>query len=167
MLVDQVMHFTWCYALCSLNHSEIISALNSFVVDAGAMAHCSLHLYQFWSKNFGRSDCKVDCWSLLQIVRIPFWLSIAEWSCGVHLANGNGNGALLHDGYADASHFSVLGPFQVMTYILCSVEGALTSTVELVHGVKPDYDVLFHLFTTGYFKHAHDGFQACDSIKSK
>ena len=34
------MQLTWCYALCSLSHSKIISALNLFIVDAGAVAHC-------------------------------------------------------------------------------------------------------------------------------
>jgi hypothetical protein len=34
----------------------------------------------------------------------------------------------------------------------------------LVYGVKPDYWLLFCLFSTGYFKHTTDGPRHCDGI---
>jgi hypothetical protein len=37
------------------------------------------------------------------------------------------------------------------------VEGIPNTPHELVFGVKPDLQVLFHLFSTGFFQKLHDG----------
>jgi len=39
LLVDQATRFSWVYALRSLNHKEIISVLQQFMIDAGASPH--------------------------------------------------------------------------------------------------------------------------------
>jgi hypothetical protein len=52
----------------------------------------------------------------------------------------------------------------VMNYLPCTVSGRLTSSHELVYGVKPDYRLLFCLFSTGYFKHSSDGSRCRDGI---
>jgi hypothetical protein len=45
---------------------------------------------------------------------------------------------------------------QVMNYIPCTVSGVFTTPHELVYGVKPDLRILFHLFSTGYFRKMKD-----------
>jgi hypothetical protein len=54
---------------------------------------------------------------------------------------------------------------QVSNYIpSCKVNDELTMPFEFVHGVKPDYRVLFRLFSTIYFRVERDGNQARDGI---
>jgi hypothetical protein len=53
---------------------------------------------------------------------------------------------------------------QVSNYIPCKVDGELTTPFELVHGVKPDYRVLFRLFSTVYFRVERDGNRTRDGI---
>jgi hypothetical protein len=45
----------------------------------------------------------------------------------------------------------------MVNYIPCKVNGELTTPFELVHRVKPDYRVLFRLFSTVYFRVKRDG----------
>ena len=56
---------------------------------------------------------------------------------------------------------------QVMNCLPCKVNGELTSPFELVHGVKPDYRVLFCLFSTVYFKHDSDASCNCDDVETQ
>ena len=56
---------------------------------------------------------------------------------------------------------------QVSNYLPCTVNGVPTTSFKLVHGVKPDYWVLFHLFSTGFFKHDHDGSCDHDGVESQ
>ena len=53
---------------------------------------------------------------------------------------------------------------QVMNCVPCTVDGVKTSSFELVCGIKPDYRVLFHLFSTSYIKHSSDVTHQCDGI---
>jgi hypothetical protein len=46
---------------------------------------------------------------------------------------------------------------QVVNYLPRKVNNKLTTPFELVHGVKPDYRMLFCLFSTVYFKVQQDG----------
>jgi hypothetical protein len=52
----------------------------------------------------------------------------------------------------------------VVNYLPCKVNNKLTTPFELVHGVKADYCVLFHLFSTMYFKVQWDGARDHDGI---
>lgn len=53
---------------------------------------------------------------------------------------------------------------QVANYIPCKVEGELTTSFELVHGVKPDYRILFRLFSTVYWRVERDGARERDGV---
>jgi hypothetical protein len=53
---------------------------------------------------------------------------------------------------------------QVSNYIPCTIEGISTTPHELVHGVKLDLRILFHMFSVGYFKHLRDGQHHCSGI---
>jgi hypothetical protein len=53
---------------------------------------------------------------------------------------------------------------QVANYIPCKVDGELTTSFELVHGVKPDYRILFRLFSTVYWRVERDGARARDGV---
>jgi hypothetical protein len=46
----------------------------------------------------------------------------------------------------------------------CRVNGELTTAFELAYGVKPDYRVLFRLFSVGYYKVYKEGERFCDGI---
>jgi hypothetical protein len=46
----------------------------------------------------------------------------------------------------------------------CKVNGELTTAHELAYGIKPDYRVLFRLFSVGYFKAYKDGDRFRDGI---
>ena len=61
----------------------------------------------------------------------------------------------------------VLHAIQVSNYLLSTVNGVATTSFELVHGVKPDYRVLFRLFSTGFFQHTHDSTHARDGFEAK
>jgi hypothetical protein len=52
----------------------------------------------------------------------------------------------------------------MLNYLPCTVSQVLISPHELVYGVKPDYQLLFRLFSTGYFKLTTDGTRHCDGI---
>jgi hypothetical protein len=52
----------------------------------------------------------------------------------------------------------------VANYIPCKVNGDLTTSFELVHGVKPDYRILFRLFSTVYWRVERDGARARDGV---
>jgi hypothetical protein len=54
--------------------------------------------------------------------------------------------------------------FQVMDYLPVTVNGLSTTPFELVYGVKPDYRILFSLFSTGLFRHETDGSRKRDGI---
>ena len=47
------------------------------------------------------------------------------------------------------------------------VNGVPTTSFELVYGIKPDYWVLLHLFSTGFFKHDRDGSRDRDGVESR
>ena len=49
LLVDWATRFSWVYALHSLNHKEIISVLQQFMIDAGASPH---HIYTDFDPKF-------------------------------------------------------------------------------------------------------------------
>jgi hypothetical protein len=53
---------------------------------------------------------------------------------------------------------------QVQNYIPCKVNDELTTPFELVHGVKPDYRILFRLFSTVYWRIERDGTQDRDGV---
>ena len=53
---------------------------------------------------------------------------------------------------------------QMVNYIPCKVNGELTTPFELVHGVKPDYRVVFRLFSTVYFRVKCDGARERDGV---
>lgn len=73
-------------------------------------------------------------------------------------------GTLINYIYADATKFLVLGNQTGHICYELSVSGILTTSYELVYGVKPDYRLLFCLFSTGYFKHSSDGSRCRDGI---
>ena len=58
----------------------------------------------------------------------------------------------------------------IMNYLTVTVAGITTSSHELVYRVKPDYRILFRLFSMGYFKHPkdsnceHDGIAEAQSM---
>jgi len=53
---------------------------------------------------------------------------------------------------------------QIQNYIPCKVNDELTTPFELVHGVKPDYRILFRLFSTVYWRVERDGARTRDGI---
>jgi hypothetical protein len=53
---------------------------------------------------------------------------------------------------------------RICNIFLCKVEGELTTAFELAYGVKPDYHVLFRLFSVRYFKAYKDGERFRDGI---
>ena len=55
---------------------------------------------------------------------------------------------------------------QVMNCLPCKVNGELTSPFELVHGVKPDYWVLFCPLSTVHFKHESNGSRDRDGVEA-
>ena len=54
-------------------------------------------------------------------------------------------------------YWGIRHAIQISNSLPCTVNGILTTPFELVYGVKPDYRILFCLFSIGYFKHACDG----------
>ena len=64
-------------------------------------------------------------------------------------------------------YWAVGHAIQVSNYLPSTVNGVATTSFELVHGVKPDYHVLFRLFSTGFFHHTHDSTHARDGLKAK
>ena len=55
----------------------------------------------------------------------------------------------------------------IKSYLLVLVDGHITSSFELSHGVKIDYRKLFHLFSTGYFEHAKDSTRQWQNIEAQ
>ena len=54
-----------------------------------------------------------------------------------------------------------------MNCLPVKANGELTSPFELVHGVKPDHQVLFRPFSTVHFKHDSDGSHDCDGVEAQ
>jgi len=63
-------------------------------------------------------------------------------------------------------YWAVHHAIQVSNYLPSTVNGVVTTSTEVVHRVKPDYHVLFHLFSTG-FHHTHDSIHARDHFEAK
>ena len=64
-------------------------------------------------------------------------------------------------------YWAVWHAIQVSNYLPSTVNGVATTSFELVHGVKPDYSVLFRLFSTGFFRHTRDSTRARDGFEAK
>ena len=64
-------------------------------------------------------------------------------------------------------YWGVWHTIQISNSLPCMVNGLQMTLFELVYGVKPDYYILFWLFSFGYFKHDYDGSQQHYGVKSK
>ena len=136
------MQLTWCYALCLLSHSKIISALNLFIVDAGAVAHC---IYtDFDPKILEGATAK---WIVERCHKLHASPSDCQLQNGLiehtwQMAMGM---VIAHLYMMDMQmpcmlwFWALWHAIQVMNYMPCSMEGVVTSPFELVHGIKPDY----------------------------
>ena len=165
ILVDRATRYCWIYALKSLCHTNIIKVFQQFQVDAGSLPH---RLYtDFDSK----------------LVAGPTGQFLLEHGCKVR-ASPSGRqdkNGLVERAWQTAvgmarsyitdmqmpRHFwywAIRQAVFVMNYLPCTVSNILTSSHELVYGVKPDYRLLFRLFSTGYFKHSSDGSRRRDGI---
>jgi hypothetical protein len=165
MLVDRATHYCWIYALKSLCHENIKKVFQQFQVDAGSLPH---RLYtDFDSK----------------LIAGPTEQYLLEHGCKVCASPNNWqdkNGlvecawqtavAMARSYITDMEmprcfwFWALQQAVFMMNYLPCMVSKILTSSHELVYGVKPDYRLLFRLFSTGYFKHSTDGSRHRDGI---
>eukprot|EP00957_Ditylum_brightwellii_P118837 9064478-Ditylum_brightwellii.AAC.1 len=56
---------------------------------------------------------------------------------------------------------------QIHNYIPRKLNGCLTSSFEIVHGVQPDLRILFRLFATRHFTHMQDATRERTTMESQ
>jgi hypothetical protein len=165
ILVDHATRYSWIYALKSLCHTNIIKVFQQFQVDAGSLPHW---LYtDFDSKLVAgptekfllEHGCKVR--ASLNSCQDKNGLVERAWQTAIAMARSYIMDMQMprHSWY-----WAIRQAVFVMNYLPCTVSHILTSPHELVYGVKPDYRLLFRLFSTGYFKHSSDGSRRRDGI---
>jgi hypothetical protein len=168
-LRDRTTRFQWLYGLRSLTQRNIIAALEKFHADAGGLPK---KIYTDFDPKLIAGE--TETWLLTKIPNQP---------CRIHAAPSgrqNENGlvergwqtivamarAYITDMQMPRAYWfwALRHATQVVNYLPCKVNNELTTPFELVHGVKPDYRVLFRLFSTVYFKVQRDGARDHDSI---
>jgi hypothetical protein len=169
ILVDRTTRFQWLYGLKTMTQSNIIEALTKFQADAGGLPD---KIYTDFDLKLIKGDTKK--WLLNRIPGKPCTVSAApsgrqnenglvknHWKTTVSMAR-----AYITDMQMPRSYWfwALRHATQVSNYIPCKVNGELTTPFELVHGVKPDYRVLFRLFSTVYFRVKRDGNCTRDGI---
>jgi hypothetical protein len=152
-----------------LTQRNIIAALEMFHADAGGLPK---KMYTDFDPKLIASD--TETWLLTEIPNQP---------CHIHAAPSgrqNENGlvkrgwqtiiamapAYITDMQMPCAYWfwALHHATQVVNYLPCKVNNKLTTPFKLVHGVKPNYHVLFHLFSTVYFKVQQDGARDHDGI---
>ena len=161
LLVGRATCFSWVYALWSLNHKEIINVLLQFVVDVRATPHCAY--MDFDPKLLEGKVLTWFCENSCKLHASPSgWQSqngLVEWAWQTAMAMAQSyimDMQMPHEYW----YWAVCHAIQISNYFPSTVNGFATTSFELAHGVKPDYCVLFHLFSTGFFHHVHDGVHA-------
>jgi Reverse transcriptase (RNA-dependent DNA polymerase) len=169
ILIDRTTRFQWLYGLRSLTQSHIIAALEKFHADAGGLPQ---KIYTDFDPKLISGE--TEKWLLTRIPSRPCRISAAPsgrqnenglveraWQTTVAMAR-----AYITDMQMPRTFWfwALRHATQVSNYIPCKVNGELTTSFELVHGVKPDYRVLFRLFSTVYFRVQRDGARDRDGV---
>jgi hypothetical protein len=155
LLVDRATRFQWIYGLRTMTQDNIIAALEKFHADAGGLPH---KIYTDFDPKLMAGD--TEQWLLTKIPDQPCRVSAAPsgrqnenglveraWQTTVNMAR-----AYITDMQMPRSYWfwALRHANQVANYIPCKVNDELTTPFELVYGVKPDYRILFRLFSTVY-----------------
>ncbi len=165
LFVDRSVRKHFVYPLRSLNHEEIIGCLDSLVVDAGCAPRRILT--DFDNKIL---DGRVTKWFQFHKVKVQAappgrqnqnGLVECAWQTSCNMARSYITDMRMPREYW---YWAIRHSFQVMDYLPVTVNGLSTTPFELTYGVKPDYRVLFRLFSTGYFCHEKDGTRKRDGI---
>ena len=158
MLVDHATRFRWIYGLKSLTHSHIIAALELFHSDAGMTPET---FYTDFDPKLIKG--KMADWirqANSKVIAAPSahkdknGLMERNWNIAVDMAC-----AFLTDAQMPRNFWfhAIQHTTRICNIFPCKVDGELTTAFELAYGIKPDYQVLFHLFSVGYFKAYKDG----------
>ena len=155
-LIDRATRFICICGLKSLAQDNIISCLSKCAAAAGSLP--SKICTDFDSKLLAG---KTEQWLLKRpnpctISAAPSGrqhqngLAKRNWQTTVGMARSH-----ITDMQMPRSHWfwAMCHAVQVMNHLPVKVNGELTSPFEFVHGVKPDYQALFRLFSTVHFKH--------------
>lgn len=158
MLVDRATRERYLYGLRTLDHESIIKALEEFRAEAGGLA--TVFYTDFDPKLLAG---KVQSWLHSQKSRIMAappehqdenGLVERNWYTIVDMAR-----AFITDKQMPRSFWfhALRYATQLSNIFPVRVNGINTTSHELAYGVKPDYRILFQLFSTGYFKVERDG----------
>jgi transposase InsO family protein len=154
VLVDVATRYCWVFGMQALTSNEIISALNSFTSIAG-MVPKTFHS-DFDQKLIGG---KARQWILeagSRIIAAPSnrqssnGLVERSWQTMVRMAR-----AYITEKQVGREfwYFAIRHAAQMMNQVPGRLGRKLTSPFELVHGVKPNANTWFELFSIGYFPH--------------
>jgi hypothetical protein len=166
MLVDRATRFRWIYGLKALTHDNIIKALEMFQVDAGQIPET--FYTDFDPKLIGGKTAEWIRKAESKVVAAPSsrqdknGLVERNWNVVVDMAR-----AFLTDAQMPRAFWfqAVQHATRVCNIFPCCVNGELTTAFELAYGVKPDYRVLFRLFSVGYYKVYKEGERFRDGIR--
>jgi hypothetical protein len=165
LLVDRATRYFWIYAFKSLCHENITRAFQQFCVDAGSLPH---RLYtDFDSKLITGPTEQFLCENGCKIHASPSYhqdkngLVERAWQTIISMARSYVTDMQMPRSFR---YWALQQAVFVLNFLPCTVSQVLTSPHELVYGVKPNYRLLFHLFSTGYFKHTTDGTHHHDGI---
>ena len=158
MLVDRATRFRWIYGLKSLTHNHIIAALELFRSDAGTIPDT---FYTDFDPKLIKG--KTADWirqANSKVIAAPSahqdknGLVERNWNVAVDMAR-----AFLTDAQMPRNFWfhAIQHATRICNIFPCKVDGELTTAFELAYGIKPDYRVLFRLFSVGYFKAYKDG----------
>jgi hypothetical protein len=169
LLVDRATRFQWIYGLTSMTQDCIIEALEKFHAAAGGLPQ---KIYTDFDPKLIMG--KTEKWLLTRIPSAPCRIHAAPpgrqnenglveraWQTTVAMARGYITDMQMPRTYW---FWSLRHANQVANLIPCKVTGELTTPFELVHGVKPDYRILFRLFSTVYWKVTKEGTRERDGV---
>jgi len=142
----------------SLTHDNIIAALETFKIDAGTVPET--FYTDFDPKLIKGKTAKWIRKEESQVHAAPparqdkNGLVERNWNVAVDMAR-----AYLTDAQMPRTFWfhAIQHATRICNIFPCKVNGELTTAHELAYGVKPDYRVLFRLFSVGYFKAYKDG----------
>jgi hypothetical protein len=157
VLVDVATRYCWVFGMQALTSNEIISALNSFTSLAGMVPRC-FHS-DFDQKLIGGKARKWILESGSGIIAAPSnrqssnGLVERSWQTMVRMAR-----AYITEKQVGREfwYFAIRHAAQMMNQVPGRLGRKLTSPFELVHGVKPNANTWFELFSVGYFPHYMD-----------
>jgi hypothetical protein len=158
LFVDRATRKHNLYALRSLSHTDIIDACEQYVTDMGNVPRRVLTDFDNKILEGPTATWFRENRIVLQAAppRRQNQNGLVEraWETACNMARSYITDMRMPREYW---YWALRHSFQVMDYLPVTVNGLSTTPFELVYGVKPDYRVLFRLFSTGFFRHPKDG----------